>query len=131
MNWKSEIPIQKYFQGVALLVLLSFCTEPGSAQDLPGRYAVPGVEIIVSDQVYIIEGNTADDLLLALRIAGGGAGLGRISYRYRWNYQTTRARNAGGVQIDDCTVDRFDIRYTATARRRVSEGIRCLPYRNR
>ena len=79
MNWKFESLFWESFRGIALLVLLALCTNPGTAQEIPSRYAAPGIEITVTDDVYVIKGNTADELLLAMRAMRPGGGLGRIS----------------------------------------------------
>lgn len=90
---------------------------PGRAAPLRGQELTPtttprGVEIVVIDESYGIQGRDAATLLDQIR----GEGLGSFPYTYRWRYRTRRLASVAGFRTEQCAVDDITIEFTVRSR---------------
>ena len=99
---------------VGAVVLLAL-PQLSAGQQLRSGAMPIGVRMQLEDDVYLIGGSTAREILGQLEALGPGSGWAGFPMTYSWTLSSERVRLVRGVASDRCRTTSFDVTLLVTA----------------
>ncbi len=109
------VPAQRSAWCLVILLAAGLAPSEAYAQGISAGSMPLGIEMILNDESYAIQGNTARALLEQMQALGPGEEWASFPYRYAWGFQTPLVLTVEGLETGRCTVDEFEVRLTVEA----------------